>query len=120
MEEAVNQHYEGMRQAQGANTPAQDQTPELFPLFTIAGWLWEFLRPAPPNERFRADLHAHLVAEAERRRVQRALQGTRGKRPLQASLVVSVAALGAASLVGAYAYWRRAQHAGGGDTALAA
>lgn len=120
VEDLIDQHYEDMQQARGPSVTASvlSNAVELAALFTIARWLWEHLRPAPPDERFRAELHSQLVAEAERRRVQRALQGSRDKRSSNTRLVM--AALGTASLVGAYAYWRVRRQASGHDTALAA
>lgn len=89
-------------------------------LFTVVRLLWETLRPVQPSQAFRDELLLQLQAECERQRVQQQLgilQMPRALRPM--SWIVPVA-VGTASLVGMYAFWRRSRHILPEERALAA
>ena len=76
-------------------------------LLRVLQLLWRELRPVTPREEFRNTLGERLVKEARRRQTIEALapsRVSRARRPIW--LVAPLAALGTASLVGAYAYWR--------------
>ena len=90
-------------------------------LFQVLQMLWRELRPAAPGEEFRKTLGERLVKEAQRRQTLEALAAphvSRPRRPIW--LVAPLAALGTASLVGAYAYWRFTRHNDRANNILAA
>lgn len=89
-------------------------------LFTVVQWLWQTLQPVQPEPAFKDELLLQLQSEYERRQVQRHLgiqQASRAFRPI--AWIVPVA-VGTASLVGAYAFWRRSRQSIREEPALAA
>ncbi len=123
-EEALNNYYE-MLASQGEAKAALIETDpshseETTSLFSVARLLWETMVPVKPSEEFRQGLQAGLVAEAERRRVQRALGIELERKASRPSWIVPVAALGTASLVGVYAFWRFTRSPAPEEQALAA
>ncbi|NOX63782.1 MAG: hypothetical protein GXP42_17795 [Chloroflexi bacterium] len=86
------------------NDPARPA--EMDALFRVVQVLWRELRPVAPRADFRTSLGEQLVNEARRRQAREALAASRARPALPRLWLVPVAALGTASLVGAYAYWR--------------
>lgn len=94
---------------------------EMTGLLQVVNLLWDMLKPVQTPEHFRAELGEQLVTEAERKRVQQALGIDKKQRTLSPAIwLVPVAALGTASLVGVYAYWRMTRQPVQEDAALAA
>lgn len=87
-------------------------------LFTVVQWLWQTLRPVQPSQAFRDELLLQLQAECERQRVQQHLGIQQTPRALRPMAWIVPVAVGTASLVGMYAFWRRSRHIE--ETALAA
>ena len=124
-DEILNAHYDALTSQNVAKArlietdpTVEDDMPRLFALVRL---LWETLQPLSPEERFRLELHRSLVDEAQRRRVQQALGIETRRKTTPVTWIVPVAAIGTASLVGAYVFWRRSRHSlGEGQAALAA
>ncbi|RME85365.1 MAG: hypothetical protein D6775_02990 [Caldilineae bacterium] len=114
-EDVLNTHFDALIHQGEAKAKLIESDPSLPAsmalLFTIVRLLWTTLRPVAPSPEFRRDLEQRLIQEAERRRVQEALGFAPERRAISPLWLVPVATLGAASLVGAYAYWRRSRRA---------
>ena len=87
-------------------------------LFTVVQWLWQTLQPVHPSQAFEDELLLQLRAEYERQRVQQQLGIQQTPRALRPIVWIVPMAVGTASLVGMYAFWRRSRHIE--ETALAA
>ncbi len=121
--ELYNYHFDTL-QAHGESRAQLIETDPALPddsasLFAVVTWLWQTLRPVAPAQAFKDELRLQLMAECKRQRVQQELgikQSVKTAWPI--AWIVSVV-LGAASLVGMYAFWRRSRHVGREETALA-
>ncbi len=87
-------------------------------LFTLVQWLWQALQPVQPSQAFEDELLLRLVTEYERQRVQQHLGIRQTPKALRPMVWIVPMAVGTASLVGMYAFWRRSRHIE--KTALAA
>jgi hypothetical protein len=123
-EEILDQHFDTLhlygepraRLIETGSTLSEDSTT----LFTVVQWLWQTLQPVQPAPAFKDELLLQLLTEYERQRVQQHLgiqQAPRAFRPI--AWIVPVA-VGTASLVGVYAFWRRSRQNMGEKPALAA
>ena len=117
--DTLEAHYQAMTSQTDQHVAPISAAGDLAGLFAVAQLLWQTLTPVRPAEGFRSELGRGLVAEAERRRVHQVL-GISGYRPTRPVWLMSVAALGTASLVGAYAYWRFSRSGDQGERRLAA
>lgn len=80
--------------------------PEEKQLFQIIDTLWETMQPVAPNPEFQETLHQQLMQEAQRELTRRHL-GIRKEQSHRSPWLTSAAMVGAAAtLAGAYAYWR--------------
>lgn len=89
-------------------------------LFTVVQWLWRTLQPVHPSQAFEDELLLRLVTEYERQRVQQHLGIQQAPRALRPMVWIVPVAVGTASLVGVYAFWRRSRHFVQEEAALAA
>lgn len=101
----LDQHHSQL--PRGARTERRGLPLQAAALFTLVTLLWDLLRPVQPAPAFRAGLSEQLVAEAQRQRTQKAIGIHTARQPARGMWIAPVAALGAVSLVGAYAFWRR-------------
>ena len=111
--ETLDAHFEALTNQGEARARLVEQTPGLLPeaeaLFAVARLLWALLQPVQPSTAFRIELGEQLTAAARRKQAGRVL-GIGQIHPVIRNLwLVPVAALGTASLVGAYAFWRRSR-----------
>ena len=123
-EELYNYHFDTL-DAYGESRAQLIATDPALPedsvsLFAVVNWLWQTLRPITPAQAFRNELRLQLVAECERQRVQQELGIQQTTRALWPIAWIASVAVGTASLVGMYAFWRRSRHVGQEETALAA
>lgn len=93
---------------------------DMSPLFHLVRLLWATLVPVTPSPDFQAELKQRLLAEASRRHAQETLGIETLPAPARRGWWVPVAALGTASVVGAYAFWRRSRRSPVEDASLAA
>ncbi|NOZ48647.1 MAG: hypothetical protein GXP37_01205 [Chloroflexi bacterium] len=117
----LDRYLEALQTANEAQTRFMEQSvSDMSSLFRLVRLLWMALQPVRLNAVLRAELKQSLVAEARRRQVQDALglptQPASGRRGWWAP----VAVLGTASLVGAYALWRRSRPEAIEDMGMAA
>jgi len=123
-EELYNYHFDTL-DAYGESRAQLITTDPALPedsvsLFAVVNWLWQALRPISPAQTFRDELRMQLMTECERQRVQQELGIQQTSSPLwPVAWIVSVV-VGAASLVGMYAFWRRSRHVSREETVLAA
>ena len=85
--------------------------PEEKSLFETIDQLWRTLQRVEPDEAFRESLHAQLAEEARRRTTKQqlgiALEEEKETHRSRTPWIASAAVVGAAAtLAGAYAYWR--------------
>jgi hypothetical protein len=117
-------HFEALRQENEDQVQlienAEELPPDMASLFGLVHLLWNLLPLLQPRPAFRAALRDQLTAETQRRRTQRALGYGEPRLMPRPRWVVPMAALGTASLVGAYAYWRLSRHSAVDNDALAA
>ncbi len=89
-------------------------------LFNIVRLLWKTLQPVQPSQTFRDELLLQLQTECERQRVQQHLGIQQTPSALRPMAWIVPVAVGTASLVGMYAFWRRSRHIVREESALAA
>ena len=81
--------------------------PEEKQLFETIDLLWQNMQRIEPDEAFKAELHEQLMAEAKRERIKQHLGVRAGAIRSHTSWIASAAAVGAAATIaGAFAYWR--------------
>ena len=81
--------------------------PEEKNLFETIDQLWRTLQRVEPDEEFKTALHARLTEEAKREAAKQQLGIKKEPHRSRTPWIASAAALGAAAtLAGAYAYWR--------------
>jgi hypothetical protein len=123
-EEILNHHFDTLH-LYGEPRARLIETDSTLPedsasLFTIVQWLWQALQPVQPSQTFRDELLLQLQTEYERQRVQQHLGIQPASRTLRPIAWIVPVAVGTASLVGVYAFWRRSRHITQKETALAA
>jgi len=123
-EEILDQHFDALHQHGEPRVRLIETTSMLSEdsasLFTVVQWLWQALQPVQPSQAFRDELLLQLQTEYERRRVQQHLGIQPVSRTLRPIAWIVPVAVGTASLVGVYAFWRRSRHIIPEETALAA
>ena len=81
--------------------------PEEEGLFETIDALWRNMQRLAPDDEFREQLRQQLIEEARRNMVRQHLGLSKSQRRFRPPWLASAAALGAAAtLAGAYAYWR--------------
>jgi hypothetical protein len=81
--------------------------PEEESLFATIDALWQNLQRVEPDQAFKEQLHQQLMEEARRDVAKAHLGISKGPRRSRTPWIASAAALGAAAtLAGAFAYWR--------------
>ncbi|NOZ71147.1 MAG: hypothetical protein GXP38_04420 [Chloroflexi bacterium] len=117
----LDRYFEALQTNNEAQSRFVEQTAdEMTPLFQLIRLLWATLQPVSPSSRFRSELKQHLLAEARRRHAQDTLGFEPAPAPTRRVWWVPVAALGTASVVGVYAFWRRSRRSPVEDIGLAA
>ncbi len=81
--------------------------PEEEQLFKTIDLLWQNMQIVEPKTEFRSALHAQLIEEAKREQTMQQLGFPKENHRSRKPWIASAAALGAAAtLAGAFAYWR--------------
>ena len=123
-EEILDHHFDTLHQY-GEPRARLIETDSALPedsasLFTVVQWLWQTLQPVQPSPAFKDELLLQLLTEYERQRVQQRLGIRQASRAFHPMTWIVPVAVGTASLVGVYAFWRRTRQTIREDAAVAA